>query len=86
MIDRLEAAGWVKRTINPGDRRSVIVQLTDSAAATGRTFVDAYEREVQRAFASMSATERRTVDDFLVKVAQIADSHAHRMLGDPDSS
>jgi hypothetical protein len=34
----------------------------------------------------MSATERRTVDAFLGKVAQIADSHADRILGDADSS
>jgi DNA-binding MarR family transcriptional regulator len=86
LIDRLEAAGWVERTVNPGDRRSVIVRLTDSATAAGRAFVGAYEREIRRAYERMSATERRTVDDFLGKVAHIADSHADRILGDPDSS
>ena len=76
LIDRLEAAGWVERTVNPDDRRSVIVRLTDSAAATGRALVGAYEREIRRAYDALSARDRRAVDRFLEDVAQIADSHA----------
>jgi DNA-binding MarR family transcriptional regulator len=76
LIDRLEAADWVERTINPDDRRSVIVRLTDSAAATGRALVGAYERDIRRAYEAMSARDRKAVDQFLGRVAEIADSHA----------
>ena len=33
-IDRLVARGWVERRPDPGDRRGVLVQLTDSGRAT----------------------------------------------------
>jgi DNA-binding MarR family transcriptional regulator len=30
MIDRLESAGWVRRTQDPSDRRAVVIELTDA--------------------------------------------------------
>ncbi|MGC2975882.1 MarR family winged helix-turn-helix transcriptional regulator [Brevibacterium sp. FAM 25378] len=33
-IDRLVARGWVERSPDPGDRRGVLVQLTESGRAT----------------------------------------------------
>ena len=33
-IDRLVARGWVERRPDPGDRRGVLVHLTDSGRAT----------------------------------------------------
>jgi DNA-binding MarR family transcriptional regulator len=34
LLDTLEAQGWVQRTPNPADRRSVLVQITDEGRAT----------------------------------------------------
>jgi DNA-binding MarR family transcriptional regulator len=31
MIDRMEAAGWVKRQADPADRRALLVSMTDKA-------------------------------------------------------
>jgi DNA-binding MarR family transcriptional regulator len=49
VIDRLEARGYVKREINPGDRRSFIVSLTrkgEKAAATVSDVVGELEAKV----------------------------------------
>jgi DNA-binding MarR family transcriptional regulator len=34
-IDALERRGWVRRTTNPGDRRSVLVEITETGQAVG---------------------------------------------------
>lgn len=33
MLDRLEQAGFVRRTVNPGDRRSFLIHISDEGAA-----------------------------------------------------
>jgi DNA-binding MarR family transcriptional regulator len=53
LVDRLEAAGHVRRTANPGDRRSSIIELT----ATGRRLLTkatvTYEDELDIRLASL---------------------------------
>ncbi|GAA3431785.1 MarR family winged helix-turn-helix transcriptional regulator [Kutzneria kofuensis] len=74
-VDRLEAAGWVRRRPNPENRRSSLLELTD----TGRQLLDAaaptFERELGAwladpitarsltQLASTIAVLRRTVED-----------------------
>jgi hypothetical protein len=81
LIDRLARAGWVERTPNPPDRRSVLVALSGSAEARGRALLGAYEREIEATLASLSRRDGAVVDGFLTRVAEIADSHADRIWG-----
>ena len=41
LVDKLEAAGYVRRLPHPGDRRAHIIKLT----AKGREFVDRFRKE-----------------------------------------
>lgn len=64
-LDRLEKAGLVTRAIDPGNRRSMRVSLTDP----GRTRVDEAVTEhvanEVRLLSGLSATDRRRLDDIL---------------------
>lgn len=54
VVDRLEAAGWCRRTVNPDDRRSSWLSLTkagkDLLAAAQPAFVEEIDRWLSRAF------------------------------------
>lgn len=51
VIDRLEAAGYLRRAANPHDRRSVLVHLQPARQRR----VDANYKDVQRQFAEITA-------------------------------
>lgn len=64
-LDRLEAAGLVTRDLDPDNRRSMRVALTDG----GRTRVDAavtdHVANEERLLTALTRTERQQLDDLL---------------------
>lgn len=74
-IDRVEAAGLVRRLPDPADRRGTLVALTDR----GRTVVDeavrAHLENEERLLSTLSAGERRKLADLLRKLL-LADEFA----------
>jgi len=68
LVDRMEKAGLVVRTADPGDRRANIVKLT----ARGRRLLDRvephYGREVSRIMGVLSRSEQKTLIKLLEKV------------------
>ena len=64
-LDRLEAAGLVTRSLDPGNRRSMLVALT----AAGRDRVDAavtdHVANEERLLSSLSREDRDTLDGLL---------------------
>jgi DNA-binding MarR family transcriptional regulator len=44
VIDRLENRAWVRREINPADRRSFVIRLTRRGQAPARAVTDALDR------------------------------------------
>jgi DNA-binding MarR family transcriptional regulator len=76
-LDTLEARGWVVRTPNPDDRRSVLVSVTDEGRATADRFLPGI-RQVERSLMSgLTAKERDQLLALLGKVlarsAEVAD-------------
>jgi DNA-binding MarR family transcriptional regulator len=65
LIDRLEAAGYVRRTRNPGNRRSYMLSLTDA----GRAALDGMRRLIaqrdERITATLTGAERERLNDLL---------------------
>ena len=61
MIDRLEGEGLVARVRNPHDRRSVLVELTDTGARRMKDGHDCLESMAQELLAPLSLDERENI-------------------------
>lgn len=62
LIDRLEAAGQVVRSRNPGDRRSYVLALTDNGRGAIRTMEPAMSEGDDRLTAALTPAERDRLD------------------------
>jgi DNA-binding MarR family transcriptional regulator len=70
VLDRLENRGLIHRRMNPEDRRSFLVDLTDDGRATAermQVFVDRFEAAVAR------RVSKKDEDGFRAVMAAIAD-------------
>jgi DNA-binding MarR family transcriptional regulator len=61
-LDRLEGAGHVTRTLDPGNRRSMLVSLTASGRATVDAAVTEHVANEERLLAVLTRAERETLD------------------------
>ena len=59
-LDRLEAAGWVRRRPDPDDGRRVVIELTPSGLALAMSVNDALHRW-ERSLGVEEAAERRMI-------------------------
>ncbi|WP_431918893.1 MarR family winged helix-turn-helix transcriptional regulator [Amycolatopsis tucumanensis] len=64
-LDRLEAAGLVQRTLDPADRRSFRVRLTDKGFATVDEAMTAHTANVTRLLSALDGTQLGALDDLL---------------------
>jgi DNA-binding MarR family transcriptional regulator len=76
VIDRLEKAGYAQRFADPGDRRRVLVELTDKARAAGfelmaGPMIEAGELLLDR----YSEADLELVIDFMEQGAEIRERH-----------
>jgi DNA-binding MarR family transcriptional regulator len=62
ILDRLERAGLVERASDPGDRRKVVVALSDDGVATAQRASAAYARERRRILKALSPEEVEQID------------------------
>ncbi len=67
-LERLTAAGLVKRVPDPNDRRSVLVMLTPKGLRTIDRAVAAHTENEQRLLAALSASEREMLARLLRKL------------------
>ncbi|WP_020416107.1 MarR family winged helix-turn-helix transcriptional regulator [Amycolatopsis sp. ATCC 39116] len=64
-LDRLEAAGLVERTLDPADRRSFRVRLTDKGFATVDEAMTAHTANVTRLLSALDGEQLGALDDLL---------------------
>jgi DNA-binding MarR family transcriptional regulator len=67
-IDKLEQRGIVERALDPEDRRSFRVSLTDDGLRLADELVVAHLANEQRMLAALSANERKQLDKLLRKL------------------
>ncbi|OWV81018.1 transcriptional regulator [Rhizobium sp. R634] len=66
-IDQLEKAGFVERILNPEDRRSVLIALTEKGLATVEEAVGAHVANQQRLTRNLTAEDKAEFDRLLKK-------------------
>jgi DNA-binding MarR family transcriptional regulator len=64
VVDRLEKAGYVRRTRDPDDRRRVIIELVPEATARIADYFEPIAQSVLARFAGYSDEQLRTLLDF----------------------
>src|SRR6266511_958163 len=64
-LDRMEAAGLIKRRPDPHDRRGTLVRLTRRGKSVIDRAVDTHIRNEERLLGALTAAERRTLDSLL---------------------
>ncbi|HZE37857.1 MAG TPA: hypothetical protein VE172_03520, partial [Stackebrandtia sp.] len=69
LLDRLERGGFVVRTLDPGDRRARIPELTEAGAAVRSKMAEAREKVDGAALSGFTDEQR---DDFYLVLGGIA--------------
>ncbi|MBE2215208.1 MAG: MarR family transcriptional regulator [Opitutaceae bacterium] len=82
LLDRMEAAGWVRREAVPEDRRAWRVRLTAPGRRLWEKCVPDYARAVQAVVAPLGAEKARAVRDLLAAL----ECQAAAMAGGGDES
>ncbi|MGO4613467.1 MarR family winged helix-turn-helix transcriptional regulator [Nocardia sp. 2YAB30] len=83
MLDRLSKLDYVVRHPEPGDRRKVIIRITDSAMAKVMQIYGPIAEEGADEVARYSAAELRTVIDYLRRSRDLQERHRIRIAGLP---
>lgn len=74
-IDRLERLGYARRVPDPGDRRRVMVELTERAGEIHR-FYSAHAAQAERLYHRYSAEEMELLLEFVRASRQFNEEHA----------
>jgi DNA-binding MarR family transcriptional regulator len=81
LVDRLAEAGWVVRRPHPGDRRAVLVELTDRAARDQPAALVTFHRRIAEAAEAVPSAHRAAVMAFLRAAAAEATVTAEALNG-----
>jgi DNA-binding MarR family transcriptional regulator len=68
LIHGLEKAGMVKRDVNPNDKRSIQVRLTEAGAAVCQALVPVIVESINGVGAPFSADELRQLNGYLSRL------------------
>jgi DNA-binding MarR family transcriptional regulator len=71
-VDRVEAAGYVRREPDPADRRALQVAITDEGVALLRRMWPVYEQGIERHFAAFLGRSAPRVRAMLTRMADSA--------------
>lgn len=73
VVDRLEREGKARRVAKEGDKRIVLVELTDAGRDWFRTIAEGHEREVSKIFAGLGHAELNQLRDLIRLAERTAD-------------
>ncbi len=82
LVDRLERAGWVRRRPHPTDRRYVLVELSEAAAARTPPALAEYHARIRALARGVPAEHRAAVCGFLAAAAGAAATAASELRRD----
>ncbi len=79
VIDRLEQAGYVRRTTDPADRRRVVIELVPERAASLESLMGSLERAAETEVGQYSPEQLATINEFLSRMATLTQVEAARL-------
>ncbi|MFL5778093.1 MAG: MarR family transcriptional regulator [Chloroflexota bacterium] len=85
LIDRLEQAGYVRRTSDPGDRRRVVIEVVPERVATIESLLESFERATEKEVSRYSTDQLSLIADFLGRMAELTQAEAARLRTEPES-
>lgn len=68
LVDALEEAGLVRRRVDPANRRSMLLELTERGATTRQVFQQARVEAARSLFAPLSADQQAQLRELLEKI------------------
>jgi DNA-binding MarR family transcriptional regulator len=71
IVDRLESRGWVRREINPADRRSFLVHLTRSGQVPARRVTRVLDELERRVLQATTPRDRSGLDAVSAALASV---------------
>jgi len=80
LIDRMERAGFLRRTRTTGDRRKVLVALTPMGRERERRVFEPLQREMLQTLSRHSPTELRLIAQFLDTARSVSGRARTRIL------
>jgi len=86
VLDRLEAAGLVRRARDAGDRRKVIVELTDEVARRGAPVYGPLVADAATAHAVFDTAELETITKFVQIERELLARHTERVAAMPEAA
>ena len=84
VIDRLEQAGYVRRTSDPADRRRVVVEVVPDRVASVASLLESLERASAEEVSRYSADQLALIGDFLSRMADLTQTEATRLRTSPE--
>lgn len=69
LVDALQDAGLVARTVDPANRRSVLVELTQQGRDIQQAMADARAATANQLFDALGSNERRLLAELLARVS-----------------
>jgi DNA-binding MarR family transcriptional regulator len=81
LIDRLERKGFVQRVRDPGDRRRVLVEMTEEGQARVGRFYGPIFEEGSVLFADTTDEQLARMRDWLIAARELTDRHRLRIDG-----
>jgi DNA-binding MarR family transcriptional regulator len=84
VIDRLEQAGYVRRTADPADRRRVVVEVVPERVATVQSLLESLERASAEEVGRYSQEQLALISEFLTRMADLTQTEAARLRTSPE--
>jgi len=79
LVDRLAAAGFVKRERDEADRRSVIVRAVPAGVKKVDALYEAYGKSMSKLLSTYSEREFELIEDWLTQTTALLTEHAATM-------
>ncbi len=79
LVDRLERDGWVRRVRSEGDRRRVLVELTEDASAKVGAIYGPLAAEGPETFRGWTVAEIQRLVALLESMTAVTDAHRERL-------